>query len=149
MAETVWKARKRIGFLGLPWTFTVYTLTTEKLLIDSGFFNRKEDETRLYRILDMTLTRSFGQRLMGLGTITCNTSDTTTPILVIKNIKNSAKVKETLSDLVEKERVSKRVSAREYMADHDHCDGHEFAEHEPGPDFEFEDHDGDGFDDHH
>lgn len=132
-AQTVWKARKRLKFLGLPWTFTTYTMTEEKLLVDSGFLNRKQDETRLYRILDMSLERSFGQRIFGLGTITCNTSDQTSPILVIKNIKKSKEVKELLSEMVEKERVSKRVSAREYM--HDHCD-----------DFDH-DHDDHGFDD--
>ena len=46
----------------------------------------------------------------------------------IKNIKKSREVKETLSDLVERERVSKRVSAREYMHEsHDDFDGdHDF-----------------------
>jgi len=124
MANQVWRARKRLKFLGLPWTFTVYTLNEDKLLIDSGFFNRKQEEIRLYRILDMTLERSFGQRIFGLGSIVCNTSDQTTPVIEIKNIKKSREVKETLSDLVERERVSKRVSAREYMHEcHDDFDG--------------------------
>ncbi|MCR4960843.1 MAG: PH domain-containing protein [Lachnospiraceae bacterium] len=118
MANQVWRARKRLKFFGLPWTFTVYTLNEDKLLIDSGFFNRKQEEIRLYRILDMTLERSFGQRIFGLGSIICNTSDQTTPVLEIKNVKKSKEVKEILSDLVEKERVSKRVSAREYMHEH-------------------------------
>lgn len=122
----VWRARKRLGFLGLPWTFTVYTLKEDKLLIDSGFFNKKQEETRLYRILDCTVTRSFGQRLFGIGTITCYTSDTTNPTLIIKNVKKAVAVKEAISELVEKERLSKRVSAREYMSDHDHCDDHDF-----------------------
>lgn len=131
-AQTVWKARKRLKFLGLPWTFTTYTLTEEKLLIDSGFLNRKQDETRLYRILDMSLERSFAQRIFGLGTIICNTSDQTSPILKIINIRKSKAVKEVLSELVEKERVSKRVSAREYM--HDHCDDLDHDHGEPGYD---------------
>ena len=42
----VWKDRKRIIF-GLPWTFTRYYLTEEKLIIDTGFLNRKEEEIRL------------------------------------------------------------------------------------------------------
>lgn len=126
-SQIVWKAKKRWGFLGLPWTFTSYVLREDKLLIKSGIFSKREDEIRLYRILDITLTRSFGQRLFGLGTIACNTSDATSPVLVIQNIKRSSEVKEVLSNLVEKERVAKRVSAREFMNDHDHCDecGHD------------------------
>ena len=61
MADVVWKDRKRIIF-GLPWTFTRYSLTQEKLTIDTGFISRKEDEIRLYRILDITLQRPLHQR---------------------------------------------------------------------------------------
>ena len=39
MADVVWKDRKRIIF-GLPWTFTRYILTQEKLTIDTGFISR-------------------------------------------------------------------------------------------------------------
>lgn len=117
--EVVWSDRKRWGFLGLPWTFTKYTLTDEKFLIDSGFFSKKEDEIRLYRILDISLRRGFGQRMFGLGTITCVTADKTCPTLLIKNIKKSQDVKEQLSELVEKERERKRVSSREFISSHD------------------------------
>lgn len=113
----VWKARKRLKFFGLPWTFTKYSLTEDKFLVDTGFFNKVQEETRLYRILDMTLSRTFGQRLFGLGTITCKTADQSTPILKIENIRKSQEVKEVLSELVEKERVSKRVFSRESMSD--------------------------------
>lgn len=58
MAEILWKDRKRI-FCGLPWTFTRYSLTKEKLIIDTGFLSRKEEEVRLYRVLDMTLKRGL------------------------------------------------------------------------------------------
>lgn len=62
MNETqyVWRDRKRI-FFGLPWTFTRYCLTGEKLLIDTGFLSRCEEEVWLYRILDLsTAAKSVG-----------------------------------------------------------------------------------------
>ena len=31
--------RKRWLFLGLPWTFTVYTINEDVVTIDAGFFN--------------------------------------------------------------------------------------------------------------
>ena len=128
--EYVWKDRKRIIF-GLPWTFTVYKLTKEKLLIETGFLSKKEEEIRLYRIMDLTLNRPFNQRLWRLGTIHCCTADKSTPEFEIKRIKNPSIVKELLSDLVEEQRELKRVSAREFMADmsdetHDGFDGDEF-----------------------
>ena len=116
--EIVWADRKRILF-GLPWTFTKYTLTREKLLVETGILNKDQEEIRLYRIMDMTLKRSFWQRLFGLGTIHCCTADKTAPELDIKWIPDSANVKELLSDLVEAERMEKRVSSREFFSDSD------------------------------
>ena len=112
--EIVWSSRKRLLFFGLPFTFTKYTLTKEKVLVDTGFLNKKQEEVRLYRILDITLTRSLAQRIFGLGTISCKTSDTALPVLELINVRNSMNIKEQLSDLVETERVNKRVSVREF-----------------------------------
>ncbi len=123
--KVLWNDRKRIIF-GLPWTFTKYKLTEEKLIIQTGFLNIKQEEIRLYRIMDITLNRKFGQRIFGLGTIHCCSADKSTPEFDIKNIKDSERVKELLSDKVEQERQRKRVSNREYMvADDDHDDDYD------------------------
>ena len=114
----VWQDRKRIIF-GLPWTFTKYVLTKEKLLIQTGILNTKEEEVRLYRIMDVTLRRSLAQRMFGLGTIHCCSWRKSTPEFDIKWIPDSSAVKEKLSGLVEAERMAKRVSSREFMTDED------------------------------
>lgn len=118
MAEIVWKDRKRT-FLGLPWSFTRYSCTREKLIIDIGFFRRREEEIRLYRVLDITLKRSLGQRILGIGTIHCCSADKSTPEFDIVNIKRPVVTKNLLSDLIEEERTRKRVSGREFMMDTD------------------------------
>lgn len=110
-----WFDRKRTIF-ALPLSFTKYAVTDEKLIIKTGFFNTKEEEVRLYRIMDVTLNRSFGERIFGLGTIHVISSDKSTPHFDIKRIKNSKNVKEQLSDLVESSRRKNRVSAREFMS---------------------------------
>lgn len=119
MAKTTvsykWSDRKRIIF-GLPWTFTRYAATDEKLLIRTGVLNVKEEEVRLYRILDLTLKRTLFQRLWGLGTIHVCSADKSTPEFEILNIKNPEIVKNMLSDMVEEERRKKRVSGREFMS---------------------------------
>ena len=38
------KEKKRWVFLGLPFTFTTYTINEEIVRIDEGFLNRKEDD---------------------------------------------------------------------------------------------------------
>lgn len=112
--EYVWTDRKRTLF-GLPLSFTVYKLTEEKLLVETGFLSKKEEEIRLYRVMDLTLNRPINQRLFKLGTIHLCTADKTTPEFDIKRIKRSKDVKELLSELIEAERDKKRVSAREFM----------------------------------
>ena len=92
MADLVWKDRKRI-FFGLPWTFTKYSLSEDRLFINTGFFSVKEDEVRLYRIMDISLERKLWQRMCGLGTIKCCSADKTLGDFEIKNIKNSREVK--------------------------------------------------------
>ena len=116
----VWQDRKRT-ILGLPLSFTVYKLKEDKLIIESGFLSKKEEEIRLYRIMDLTLNRPFGQRIFGIGTIHCCTADKSTPEIDIVKIKNPSQIKEMLSDMVESERDKKRVTSREYMVDDD-CD---------------------------
>lgn len=103
MAKTVWKDRKRTLF-GLPWSFTRYYLTEDKLIIETGFLSRREEEIRLYRILDITLQRPFAQRLFGLGTVHLCTADHSTPEIDIRRIKKPREFKEMLSDMVEHER---------------------------------------------
>ena len=114
----IWNDRKRTLF-GLPLSFTKYTMNEEKLLIETGFLNKKEEEVRYYRIMDITLKRSLGERIFGLGTIHCCSADKSTPEFDIKRIKNSVDVKNMLSDIVESERERKRVAMREYTSDMD------------------------------
>ena len=114
----VWKDRKRIIF-GLPWSFTRYRLTEEKLIIDTGFLSRKEEEVRLYRIIDLTLKRALWERIFGLGTIHCCSGDQTSPEFDILHIKRSKEIKELLSDMVERERTQRRVGVREFMGGED------------------------------
>jgi len=122
MAEKyVWQDRKRT-FLGLPWSFTRYYLTEEKLIIDKGFLNRIEDEVRLYRILDITLRRTLGERIFGLGTIHCCSGDKSQGEFDILHIKDPKRVKELLSEMVERERMERRVGTREVIDGEDTSD---------------------------
>ena len=112
--NTVWSDRKHTIF-GLPWSFTKYILTDEKLLIVKGVFKQTEEEIRLYRILDMSLSRTLRERIDRVGTIHCCSSDKTSSEFDIKRIREPRRVKEMLSDLVEKQRVARGVSIREDM----------------------------------
>lgn len=122
MAEIIWKDRKR-PFFGLPWSFTKYELTAQKLIINKGFLNVTEEEIRLYRFVDVTMTQNLGQRIFGVGNLHCETNDRSSGNFVIELVKNPRQIKNILSDAVEEERERKRVSVREFMTDMDDSDG--------------------------
>ena len=104
----LWQSRKR-NALGLPWSFTKYSLDQERLYISRGLFTTTEDEIRLYRITDITLRRTLGQKMFRMGSIRCDSSDVTMQNFELKNIKHSKEVKDMLSKLVEESRLRNRV----------------------------------------
>ena len=119
--KVLWKDKKRPIF-GLPLSFTKYTLLEDKILIDTGFLSTKQEEVKLYRIMDVTLKRTFIQRIFGVGTIHCCSADKTTPEFDITDIKNPFEVKEKISKIAEEQRDKKRVTGRELFADGDDDD---------------------------
>jgi len=109
--EYVWKDRKR--FLGLPLSFTRYAVKDQRLYYTTGLFNTTEEEMLLYRVMDIKLNRTFGDKLVGVGTITLYTADKTHPKLELVRIKNPKKVRDLLSKLVENERMRINAQGRE------------------------------------
>lgn len=96
--------RERILLLGLPLTSNTYTLTNKKITIKKGLANTEEEDIPLYRIKNLRLTRSFRQRLAGVGTIEVTTADKLSPDFEIRNIKNFRIYKELMEENIEYER---------------------------------------------
>lgn len=111
--EIVWSDKKRI--FGLPISFTRYTVTENKLIIKTGVFVDREEEVLLYRIKDITLRRGPLQQILGVGTITIESVDITTPKMAIINIKDSRKVKDVLSKLINDSKKNSGVSFGELL----------------------------------
>lgn len=113
--EYIWKDRKR--HLGLPLSFTRYALSEDRLFLSVGFFSIKDEEILLYRIRDISTSRSLWQRMFGVGSITVVSSDKTAPTLLLKNVKNPMDVKELLHQQVEKVKIQRRIRLGEIMTD--------------------------------
>lgn len=109
------KERKRVLFFALPFSFTTYTITEKKLIYKTGFLSTNEDEILLYRVQDMGVKRSIGQRIFGLGTIEVHSQDKTMPVLTIKNIKNVNEFRAILSENVEKEKTRRKFRSTEIL----------------------------------
>lgn len=118
--ELLWKDRKR--HLGLPLSFTRYSLSEDRLFLSTGFFDIKDEEVLLYRIRDIALSRTLLQRLFGVGTVTVMSSDKSSPVLVLKNVSNPVGVKELIHRTVEEMKIKRRVRVGEITTS---GDGHE------------------------
>lgn len=115
--EYLWKDRKRV--LGMPITFTRYMMSEDRVFLETGLLHLKQEELLLYRVRDLSLSISLGQRMFGVGTVTLQSSDKTTPMLVLKNIKRPREVKEILHRQVELMKQTRRIRVGEVMGDHD------------------------------
>lgn len=101
--------RKRWAFLGLPFTFTVYTIKEDLITVQEGFLSKKENDCYMYKVQDVELIRSFGERIFGLGTVKCYTGDTTDKELYLRHIKNSKAVKDFILEVSEEARMKRRT----------------------------------------
>ena len=128
--EYLWKDRKRR--LGLPLSFTRYFLSEDRLFCEKGLLNLKADEVLLYRVQDLELTMTLGQRIFGVGTVCVHSSDKSIPHLDLKNVRHPREVKELIHRSVEEAKDRRRMRATEVLGK------------EGGPSF----HDGDEFDFH-
>jgi len=117
--HTIMEERKRWLLFGLPFTFTKYTLTNKKLVINEGLFVTHENEILLYRILDMSYSRSLIQKMFGMGSIKVDSQDVSSPVFTMKNIKHSKELKEALSEAVENEKLRLSIRRGEVIGVHD------------------------------
>ena len=109
--KLLWKDRKR--YMGMPVSFTKYSLGEDRLFCETGFFNSQYEEIILYRVKDISLKRTLWQKIFGMGSVYIVSTDVSLPNLVLKNIKKSFEVKELIHSQVEKVKIARRVRITE------------------------------------
>ena len=119
--KKLWSDKKRI--LGMPISFTTYSLSDDRLFVDKGLVRLQSDEILLYRVRDLSVSQTLGQRIFGVGSIIVQSYDKTSPVLEIRNIKTPFDVKELLHQHVEKMKLERRMRVGEILED-----GHDYAE---------------------
>lgn len=113
--------RKRWVFLGLPWTFTKYSLKEDMINVKQGFLKITEDDCYMYKVNDVKLETSFMERIFGLGTVICYTGDVTDKNLELRHIKNARVIKDYILEQSEAQRIKRRTIATQNIS-HDGVD---------------------------
>lgn len=88
---------------------TKYELTTQRLRMRTGIFNRHLDELELYRVRDYKLEQPFFLRLFSLSTVILQTSDKSTPFVVLRAIHRGDVLREQMRTYVEEARMRRGV----------------------------------------
>ena len=101
--------RKRWLFLGLPFTFTKYTIKEDMITIDTGLFKTVENDCYMYKVQDVQHCATLIEKIFRLGTVVCFTGDTTHPQLVLEHIKNSRPIKDFILEQSEQARLKRRT----------------------------------------
>ena len=81
-----------------------YTLTTQRFMHESGILRRVTDRIELIDMDDITVDQKVLERLLGVGTITITSSDTTHPNLIMPGIENVKQVAGIIDDTRRQER---------------------------------------------
>ena len=113
----------------MPLSFTRYSMSEDRIFLETGCLNLTQEEILLYRVRDITLKCSLGQRIFGVGTVILQSSDKSNPTLELKNIKKSRQVKEMIHRQVEEMKVSRNMRLGEIL---ENGNGHdETCQHVP------------------
>jgi uncharacterized membrane protein YdbT with pleckstrin-like domain len=86
-----------------------YEVTTQSLHIRQGVFSRRTDSLLMYRVKDASFVQPFVMRLVGIGNVELQTSDTTTPFLVIRGVPDADALRLRIMKAVDAARDRKGV----------------------------------------
>src|ERR1041385_1008391 len=87
----------------------VFELTTERLKMTHGIFSKVTETLELYRVKDIEVFQPFIYRIVGLENIKVNTSDLSSPIILLDGISQKVGFADKLRNQVEIIRAQKNV----------------------------------------
>lgn len=126
--EVRYRERKRLLFFGLPWTFTVYTMTDSVLTVDTGLLNTEQNDCYMYKIQDVKLNQSLLEKLFGIATITCYTGDVSDSVIMLTHIRHYQEIKSFLLKASEAARIRRRTMNVQDIGAHGMADADSLAD---------------------
>src|ERR1700737_1136782 len=87
----------------------VYELTSERLKISEGVFSKVTDTLELYRVKDLETRQPFLYRMFGVENVQLNTSDASSPFILIEAIPSAVGLADKIRNQVETIRTQKSV----------------------------------------
>jgi uncharacterized Zn finger protein (UPF0148 family) len=92
----LWSGKPDSAFTPLGERSARYTLTTERLRVDSGMLRKKAESLDLWRVKDVSVKKGITQRTRGCGDVEVTSADASTPKVTLTWIKNADEVAEQI-----------------------------------------------------
>jgi len=88
---------------------TIYEVTTERLKTSEGVLSKTTNTLEFYRVKDIERQQPFLYRLCGIENVQLNTSDASSPLVIIEAVSQSIGLADLIRNQVEKVRQQKGV----------------------------------------
>jgi membrane protein YdbS with pleckstrin-like domain len=88
---------------------TIYEVTSERLKTTEGVLSKVTDTLEFYRVKDIERQQPFLYRLCGIENVQLNTSDTSSPLVIIEAVPRNVGLADVIRNEVEKIRQQKGV----------------------------------------
>jgi len=107
--QVLWKGRPFLSF------FENYTVTSERLKINTGLASRHVENFELIRIQDIDFKQGMGERMLGIGDITIRGHDPSNPEIVLRNVSKPEEMYEIMRRAWLEARKRHGLEFREFM----------------------------------
>ena len=87
----------------------VYELTSERLKVTEGVFNKITNTLELYRVKDLETHQPFWERIFGVEDVHINTTDASTLFVLVDAVPQKLGLADKIRNAVENVRMQKRV----------------------------------------
>jgi len=108
---------ERVLWKGRPFLSLVeyYTITSERLKINTGLASKHVENFELIRIQDIDFKQGMGERMLGIGDINIRGHDPSNPDIVLRNVSKPEEVYEIIRKAWLEARKRHGLQFREFM----------------------------------
>jgi membrane protein YdbS with pleckstrin-like domain len=91
-----------------------YILTDQRLVEESGIFVKNVESVELYRVKDLSVSGTLAQTIFGRGRVIVQSTDTTSPTLLVNAVPDAIAVSHLVRETVERCRAARGVRAFDF-----------------------------------
>ncbi|MBI5547177.1 MAG: PH domain-containing protein [Deltaproteobacteria bacterium] len=103
-----------VGIAAIVWWFKAVgmhlTVTDQRLILRMGILSRRTEYLELYRVTDLQVEEPLLKRLLGFGRLVVTSSDRHEPVLVLRGLRDPAKLADLVRACVEEQKRRRRVA---------------------------------------